>query len=118
ASTLGLTVALEKLGTGNRAKLRIALDAHDVSFQNEKAGVKAVTLDFLVVQLAPDGTVQSNVLRTVHMGVAEKGFEQALKNGLALASSLDVEQGAAELRLVVRDAASGNLGSVSVPLGP
>jgi hypothetical protein len=57
-------------------------------------------------------------LHTVHMGVAEKGFDQVLKSGLALADRLDIDQGATELRLIVRDPASGNLGSVSLPLGP
>ncbi|HEV2493263.1 MAG TPA: VWA domain-containing protein [Terriglobia bacterium] len=116
ASTLGVTIAMEK--AGNRGKLRITVDAHDVSFQNEKDGVKAVTLDFLVAEFAADGKIKSNVLHTVHMGVAAKGFEQVLRNGLALILSLDLEEGATELRLVVRDTATGNLGSVSVPLGP
>jgi len=31
---------------------------------------------------------------------------------------LEVTPGATQLRLVVRDTASGNMGSVTVPLGP
>lgn len=118
ASALGLRVSIQKLPGGRRAKLEIGVDAHDVTFETEKNAVKAANLEVMMVELGADGSVKSNALRSVHLGVAEKGFEQALKNGLTLASWLDLDPGATELRLIARDTASGNLGSVSVPLGP
>lgn len=118
ASALGLRVGIDKLPDGKRAKLRISVDAHDVTFQTEKNGVEAVNLDVLLVEFGADGKVKSNALRTVHLGVPEKAFAQVLRNGLELASWLDINPGASQLRLIARDTASGNLGSVSVPLGP
>lgn len=118
ATALGLRVGIEKLPDGKRAKLRISLDAHDINFQTEKNGVKAVNLDVMLVEIGADGKVKSDALRTVHLGVPERAFAQVLKNGLDLASWLDVDAGATQLRLIARDTASGNLGSVTVPLGP
>lgn len=117
-SALGLRAAIEGLPDGKRAKLRIWVDAHDVTFQTEKNAVRAVNLDILLVELGSDGNVKSNALRTVHLGVPEKALAQVLRNGVELGSWLDIKPGATQLRLIARDTASGNLGSVSVPLGP
>ena len=90
---------------------------HNVTFQDKKGG-KAASLDFISAQLDTEGEVVSDVRHTVNLTVAEKGMDVVFERGLSFNGFLEVTPGATQLRLVVRDTASGNMGSVTVPLGP
>jgi len=116
---VGLTVAIEQRveQPARRLKLRITADAHNVTFQDKKGG-KAASLDFISAQLDTEGKVVSDVRHTVNLTVAEKGMDVVFERGLSFNGFLEVTPGATQLRLVVRDTASGNMGSVTVPLGP
>ena len=116
---VGLTVAVvqqvEK--PARRLKLNITADARNLTFQDKKGG-KAASLDFIFAQLDTAGKVVSDVRHTVSLAVADKGMDVVLERGLSMNDLLEVTPGATQLRLVVRDTASGNMGSVTVPLGP
>jgi len=116
---VGLTVSIEQRveQPARRLKLRITADAHNVTFQDKKGG-KAASLDFISAQLDTQGKVVSDVRHTVNLTVAEKGMDVVFERGLSFNGFLEVTPGATQLRLVVRDTASGNMGSVTVPLGP
>ena len=116
---LGLTVSIEQRveKPARRLKLNITADAHNLTFQDKKGG-KAASLDFIFAQLDTEGKVVSDVRHTVSLGVAEKGIDVVMERGLSMNDLLEVTPGATQLRLVVRDTASGNMGSVTVPLGP
>jgi hypothetical protein len=116
---LGLTVTIvqqvEKPAL--RLKLRLMAEAHGLTFQ-DKSGEKAASLDFIFAQMNNQGQILSDIRKTVNLGVPEKSLDQVLSRGLSLNDLLEVTPGATQLRLVVRDSASGNLGSVTIPLLP
>jgi hypothetical protein len=53
---------------------------------------------------------------TLQLNFAEDVYQQALKNGIRNTKRIRIASGASELRIVVRDATNGNLGSLSVPI--
>lgn len=116
---LGLTVNIvqqvEK--PARRVKLRITADARNLTF-HDMNGQKAASLDFIFAQVDNQGTILSNIRKTVDLKVPEKSLDVVIAKGLSLNDLLEVTPGATQLRLVVRDSATGNLGSVTIPLGP
>jgi hypothetical protein len=75
------------------------------------------TLDLLFVQQAPDGRSLRAVRDTITLRLTRDAYQRALKEGAVLVKVLDVLPAAAQLRLVVRDPASGNLGTLTIPAG-
>jgi VWFA-related protein len=115
---LGLTVTLDKeiASPTKRALLGIAIDAHNLTFQDQGGG-KMVHLDIVVAQSASDGKVLKARRYDVNMRVAPNGLGLLLNRGLRLEKWVGLSSGAQTVELVVRDPASGRIGSVRVPLG-
>jgi VWFA-related protein len=114
---LGLTVTLEKIIRDPRgAMLRITMDAHNIAFQ-DKNGDKTVALEMVFAQSGADGKILKSLRQTANMRLAGKGMDVVLNRGLAVGKWVGLVEGATSLELVVRDLASGNVGSVRIPLG-
>jgi VWFA-related protein len=115
---LGLTVELEKDPEDPTEKvlLRIAMDAHDISFQS-KDGSKTVELEMVFVQSGADGKVLRASRDDIDTRLSGDALNRLLNQGLRMRKLLDLVKGATLLQLVVRDSTSGNIGSVRIPLG-
>jgi VWFA-related protein len=115
---LGLTVNLEKdrKNPAKGALLRIVMDAHDISFEG-KGGSKTAALEIVMVQSGADGKVLNSSRADINMRVAGSGMDRLLNLGLRVRKRLDLVKGATTVQLIVRDPASGNIGSVRIPLG-
>ncbi len=130
---LGLRVTLEKvshktdtrrvLGTDkvvpyhkDRALLGINVDAHGLTLPGGSDG-GSVQLAMVLAQTGPDGKVLDAARYDMKMRVAAGGAQRLMGQGLRIMKSVDLVQGATSLELVVRDPASGALGSVRIPVG-
>jgi VWFA-related protein len=114
---LGLTVTIEKIfkDPPKKVVLRIAMDAHNITFQ-DKNGDKTVELEMLFAQAGADGKVLNAFRQTVNMRIAGRGMDVVLSRGLTMGKWVGLVDGATTLDLVVRDVASGNTGSLRIPL--
>jgi VWFA-related protein len=113
ATGIGMTV---QLGPGLPApgKLRVAVtfDIHDVSLLEQKNGRWVGSLDALYVQQsAPEATAKV-VHDALNLQLLRESYSQALKEGLRVERVLDLPNSAYALKVVLRDAATGNTGSV------
>ena len=54
-------------------------------------------------------------IQTVPVELSQEAYEEAMKQGLIVKKTIQRKQAAIALRVVVRDAASGNLGRVMIP---
>jgi VWFA-related protein len=117
STALGLTVSLQKITIGppKRATFEIVMDPHDITFQ-DKNGDKTVQLEMLIAQLGADGKVLKSFRQDENLRIAARGMNQVLAHGLALGKWVGLVDGATAMEVVVRDPASGNLGSVRIPL--
>ena len=100
----------------DRALLGINVDAHDIALQGG-SGDRSVQLVLLLAQTGPDGKVLDAARYDMKMRVAAGGAQRLVGGGLQMEKWVDLVQGATSLQLVVRDAASGDLGSVRIPVG-
>jgi VWFA-related protein len=117
ATSLGLNVhAIPVDVPGARMlKTELQIPPHDITLDSQSdRWVGAV--DLLFVQLASDGKTVTGETKTVNMRLTRQTYEEIMKAGVTLTRTLPIEAGAATLRVVVRDAASGAIGSISIPL--
>jgi hypothetical protein len=97
-----------------RAGIRVVVDAHDLMFGRNAEGNRDATLDVLVVVFDDQGKNLHQLVRTVHLNIAEPAFGDALKNGIALNVDAEAPLKAARARVVVHDVFSGSVGSVDL----
>jgi len=74
------------------------------------------SVDVLFVQRGANGKELTSEVRTLNMNLRKNAYDDIMKNGLSMTRNLSPAAGAASLRVVVRDATSGSVGSLSIPL--
>jgi len=117
SSVLGLKVRLERVaGADARTlNLRIELDTKEVSLARE--GDRWVgALVVLVAQRKSDGERTMSGAQTVDLKLEPATYDKLLREGMKLTKRIQLEPGAEELRVVVRDTSSGATGSVYILL--
>jgi VWFA-related protein len=115
---LGLNVTVQKVfkEPPKKVVLRISMDAHNITFQ-DRNGDKTVELEMLFSQAGADGSVLNTFQQSVNMRIAGRGMDVILNRGLTMGKWVGLVDGATSLEIVVRDSASGNTGSLRIPLG-
>jgi VWFA-related protein len=116
ATGLGITAKIERIFPATRKlDLRVGVETRDLRFDvvdgNRKASVDAV-----FTQLDDAEKVVAIQPLTYNMDFKPEEYQRALDRGHELSAPLTIEPSARSLRVVVRDAASGLTGSVTVPL--
>ena len=96
--------------------LAIQIDPRDITFQS-KGERRNCALDVWLVQLDRREKLLKVKANTNNLSLDQPTFDRVSQvKGLALAEQLVPEPGAALLRVLVRDAASGTIGTLTVPL--
>jgi VWFA-related protein len=96
--------------------LDIRIDARDVSLQPVANGWQG-RLDVWLVQLGPGDELIDTVSHVAGLSLDPRTFDEVRQSGeLPLVERLKRDRKAVLLRVLVRDVASGALGSVSIPL--
>jgi VWFA-related protein len=115
ATRVGLTVRTFPAAP-DTVDLEIRIDARDVSLQPVGDAWQG-RLDVWLVQLGPSDELLDTVSHVADLRLDRPTFEQVARSGeLPFTERLKRQPKAALLRVLVRDVASGALGSVSIPL--
>jgi VWFA-related protein len=115
ATGMNLVVAL-KPDQANPAQLNVLVKIDPQGISLEPQGDRwAGRLDILFVQKNDKGKQFGGVDETVSLNLSKPNFDKLSKEGLIFRKSVLMDPQAKLLRVVVRDAPSGTLGSVSVP---
>ena len=115
ATGLRLTVAIRPTSQGG-VDLAIQIDPRDITFQL-KGERRNCALDVWLVQLDRQEKLLKTKANTNNLSLDQPTFDRVSQvKGLALAEQVAPEPGAALLRVLVRDAASGTIGTLTVPL--
>ena len=117
ASGVGLRVRLQAIDLAARkVELRIGVDLRALSL-TESAERRTGKLDAIFVQLgAGDAALVAEPL-TYTLDLSQKEYENALERGYELKAVLAIRGETRTIRVIARDAGSGELGSVTVPIG-
>lgn len=103
------------LRSDNSIEVQVTVDPRDVTF-TERNDRWAGAVDFILVELSAEGKNLKGFDSTFEMNLKPETHERILRQGLNLGQLLPFVRGATRIRVVVRDAATGAIGSVSLPL--
>ena len=117
ATSLGLSVRVTPVDVpGARTlKMELPIPARDVTLDSEGDRWTGA-IDLLFVQLGSDGNSVTGEAKTVNLHLLRPTYEVVLNQGVTLSRNLPIAAGATKLRVIVRDATSGSIGSISIPL--
>ena len=117
ATSLGLNVRVKPVDVPGARTLKTELEVYPRDITLEPQGDRWVgSLSLLYVQQGPDGHDVTGESKTLNLRLTRETYERVMKDGLVWNLDLPVADGAARLRIVVRDASSGSIGSVNIPL--
>ena len=119
AAGLGLTVhaapAAASAENSHEITLAIHVDPDALSIWKDGDGW-SVSLALALTQSAPDGQFVKTTLGNVDVQVPAARYEQVTTKGFSFERNVALAETAEELHVVLRDAGSGALGSVIIPL--
>ncbi|HEV7903163.1 MAG TPA: hypothetical protein VGO96_04915, partial [Pyrinomonadaceae bacterium] len=88
------------------------INAQDITFTDEPGGTKKAVLDVAALTFGESGGVADEFNRTHTVRVGADTYRHILLHGLSYSADVPLKQaGAFQLRVVVRDAASGRFGT-------
>lgn len=118
ATGVGLTLALNPHAgaAGAGLSVNLSIDVRDLTFRQDK-GRWMASFDIWAGQYSNQGDALGGISKTASANLQENEYRKIMNAGvLDLTIDEKPETAASELRVVVRDASSGALGSVRVPL--
>jgi VWFA-related protein len=117
ATALGLTARAEFLNEARSGlKILIEVDPKGLQLQRGEGNRFAGTFDVSFTQFSDSGQRLRYLTQTVDMKLSSKTFTAMHRDGLEIERKLELVQGVTEVRVAVRDAATGLTGSVNIPL--
>ncbi len=116
ATGIGVLVQVKPPSSeGDMMYVVVKLDPREINF-NEDGGRQNAELDILFHELSPEGALVKSWDQTLHMHLFPDTYQGLFTTGLLLQRYLEKAKGATQLRIVVRDARSGSVGSVNFTL--
>jgi VWFA-related protein len=111
---LSVKVPSNPLG-GPKQEIVMNVATHDVHF-DQKDGRWKAQLDVALVQLAGDGRILEDIKDHLELALQQDTYVKAAVEGYLYPKTVNIKPEAEKLRVVVRDLATGAVGSVSVPV--
>jgi hypothetical protein len=96
-------------------QLRVGIDPKQLLLQESHAEQKGA-VDLLFVQRDSAGKMLSAEKQHLELTLPQAQYELLAKAGLVLEHHMSIDLQASEIRVAIRDAGSGALGSVTVPV--
>jgi hypothetical protein len=101
----------------NRIRIQVTLQPDSLSFKKEDGRRRGEMEVFFSFRWNGDERPGNPDYRKVALNLTERSYETAVKNGLAFSRTLTVPSKANEVRVLVRNPVSGNIGTLTIPLG-
>jgi VWFA-related protein len=99
---------------GSYLNTMLHIDLHDLTFTQDPEGNRTATIDVLAGTFNVDGERVDGLDRSWQLRLPENTYNELLKTGLVYSAHLPVKKpGPYQMRVVLRDATSQNLGSAT-----
>jgi hypothetical protein len=119
ATGIGLTARVvpstEPAAGGREVTLSIHVEPGTISVWRDGENW-SVSLALAIAQSAADGHVVKSVVGTVDVGVPAARYEQVMNRGFSFTRAIPLAETADQMHIVLRDPASGAIGSLIIPL--
>ncbi|HWZ96967.1 MAG TPA: VWA domain-containing protein [Candidatus Dormibacteraeota bacterium] len=118
STTLGLMVSAvpTEPAAARNITLQIGLDTLQLSLKEENAHHKG-GIDLLFLQRDAGGKAVQEEQKRIGFDFTDEQYKALVKSGIILQRHVTADRSASEIRVLVHDAASGAIGTVTVPLG-
>jgi VWFA-related protein len=98
------------------ATISLVMDAHDIHFERNAQGQVEANVDMMMLVFSDQSSPQTQTGRVVHLLLKPEQYDQVMKGGVRLALDVEAPPNSRRVRIVTRDAASGKVGSLDVPI--
>jgi hypothetical protein len=98
------------------ALVRVVLDGHEIGFTRNAQAQPDATLDIALFVFGDQPTPLHQTGHPVHLAMKQEQYQKMLQDGVSMTLDVDSPVQAQRVRVVVRDLASGQVGSVDVPI--
>ena len=117
ADAIGISARIEVVPGQPRATLRLmlSLDSHGLSLRQEGT-VSAGKVDEEFIELDESGGIVGRSRDSKLFQIPGNALEHFYGTGLSLEQKMPLMPGAARVRVIVRDSATGRIGSLTIPL--
>jgi VWFA-related protein len=100
---------------GNTLKMELAFDMDQFGFQHDN-GYWIGAVDTAFVELDESGKIVASTVQPFPLHLDTETYQRLLKQGLTYTNEMLMVPGAVQVRVILRDAATGKIGSVGIPL--
>jgi VWFA-related protein len=101
---------------GATLKMDLAFDAGQLEFRQDKDGLWNAVVETAFVELDERGKMLASTLQPFPLHIDTAAYERLLKEGLTYTHEMLIVPGAVHIRVILRDGATGKIGSVDLPL--
>jgi VWFA-related protein len=98
------------------AVISLVMDGHDIHFERNAQGQVDATIDMLMLVFSDQPSPTKETGRMLHLVLKPEQYDQVMKTGVRLALDVEAPVNSRRVRIVARDAASGKVGSLDVPI--
>lgn len=98
-----------------KVEVNVSIDPRDIEFRFDD-GRWTGLIDVWTAEYSKQGRYIRGFLKTFQENWKDPTYRSIMQNGLSVTNYVSVKRDALELRVVVRDGLSGELGSVRIPL--
>jgi VWFA-related protein len=117
SSELGLEVTVDPVDVAGTRKLKVQTKVDSTQLHlEEHSGVWTDNLDVAWAEYDATGHSLGTVTQSISVKLSQQRRETIAREGIIFSETVDVQSGAVEARLAVRDGGSGAIGSVNIPL--
>jgi VWFA-related protein len=119
ATAVGINARVDVVDQPKPGSLKVIAQVDQTNFVLEQQNdhwVGAIEIAF--VQYAADGKVLNADVQTLSMNLGKERYDDIQKRGLLYSKTVEPIAGTDRLRIVVMDHATGNIGSLQVPVKP
>jgi VWFA-related protein len=116
ATGLPLTIRVEPGSQVGELRLSIQLEPGALALAQKTVDAWEGSVQLAIAHAMPSGEVVTSVERTLHVPLTSAERDRQLTQGLTFSQTVPMREGAHQLRVVVRDVLTGQIGSIAIPM--
>jgi len=103
-------------GTGNKVTVNYAVDPHELTFELQSDGLQHASVDCAVIVYSQSGETVQRLSNTMMAALKAEEYSRVMQKSFPCRQTFDLAPGQYLLRLGVRDARTGLIGTLNAPL--
>ena len=111
---IGITAVAHQVGITRALKVSVVFDLHDIRMEEKGGATGAV--DIVMLNLSDQNKILGALDQTFQLKLPPDLYARFLKDGMSVTRELPIAPDAVQFRVVVRDANTGTMGTVRIPI--